>query len=68
MEKNFVNKEHSSPLSCTNGDPAGDGEWSARRTRNLGPPGSSPVLTILLHLFSVVPSSHPRPRVAEDVN
>ena len=36
-----LNKEHSSPPSCTNGDSAATGEWSARLTRNPGLPGSS---------------------------
>ena len=38
MEKNIVNKEHSSPLSCTNGDPADDGRVVSASDTKSGSP------------------------------
>ena len=38
MEKNFVNKEHSSPLTCTNGDPVDDGRVVSASDTKSGSP------------------------------
>ena len=38
MEKKIVNKEHSSPLSCTNVDPAEDGRVVSASNKKSGSP------------------------------
>ena len=39
-------------------------EWSTHQTRNLAAPSSSPALvSYMLDLFLVIPSSNPQPRL-----